>query len=43
MNKTDNEKQYPGTAFDAAGDGKVTPALEKQYTRKLNNNPRNDQ
>ncbi len=43
MSKTNNEKHYPGTALNATGGGKVTPAIEKQYTRKLNNNPRNDQ
>lgn len=43
MNKTDNEKKYPGAAIDAADGEKVTPFLEKQYTKELNNNPRNDQ
>lgn len=42
MSKTENEQKYPGAAIDAADGEKVTPCLEKQYTRELNNNPRND-
>lgn len=42
MSKTSDEKKYPGAGIDGVGDGKVTPKLEKQYTRELNNNPRND-
>lgn len=39
--KTTDRQQYPGAAIDAADNDVVTPALEKQYTRSLNNNPRN--
>lgn len=39
--KTENEQRYPGAAVDAAQDDKVTEKMEKQYTRELNNNPRN--
>ncbi len=40
--KTKDQQQFPGAAIDAADRDAVTPALEKQYTRTLNNNPRND-
>lgn len=43
MSKTTDEKRYPGAAVDRADGEKVTPALEKQYTRSLNNNPRNSE
>lgn len=39
---TANEQKYPGAAIDKADGGNVTPELEKQYTRELNNNPRNE-
>lgn len=32
----------PGIAVDIADDDKVTPAEVKQYTKELNNNPRNN-
>lgn len=41
--KTYNQKNYPGAAIDVADLEKVNSRLEKQYTRRLNNNPRNDQ
>ncbi|MCM1518338.1 MAG: hypothetical protein NC117_06840 [Pseudoflavonifractor sp.] len=31
----------PGVAVDIADDEKVTPSAVKQYTKELNNNPRN--
>ena len=34
-------QEYPGVAVDIADDNKVTDCLEKQYTKELNNNPRN--
>ena len=40
-NKTKNEQTYPGAGIDAVNPGKVDACLEKQYTRDLNNNPRN--
>lgn len=40
--KIQDEKQYPGAAIDAADGEKVTSCMEKQYTRELNNNPRNE-
>lgn len=42
MSKTKDEQRYPGAGIDAADNNEVTPALEKQYTKSLNNNPRND-
>lgn len=33
----------PGIAVDIADDDKVTPAEVKQYTKELNNNPRNNE
>ncbi len=39
--KIHNEQRYPGTGVDAADDNEVTTRLERQYTRDLNNNPRN--
>jgi len=42
MNKTENEKKYPGSAATADNDGEYTPELERQYTHSLNNNPRNE-
>ncbi|MBD5178136.1 MAG: hypothetical protein HDR45_06880 [Bacteroides sp.] len=38
-----NEQNYPGAGIDVADHEKVNARLEKQYTRRLNNNPRNDQ
>lgn len=35
------EREYPGAAVDRADNEEATPALEKQYTSELNNNPRN--
>lgn len=43
MSKTTDEKKYPGAAIDAADNDKENRCLEKQYTKELNNNPRNDQ
>lgn len=40
--QTIDEKNYPSAAIDAADDDKVTSCMEKQYTRELNNNPRNE-
>lgn len=41
--KTTDEQTYPGAAIDdATTNHNVTTALEEQYTRELNNNPRND-
>lgn len=40
--KTFDEKHYPGAAVDHADNDKENACLEKQYTRRLNNNPRND-
>lgn len=37
-----NEQHYPGAAVDAANNDTATPKLERQYTRCLNNNPRNN-
>lgn len=34
--------EYPGVAKNQADKDKVTPCLEKQSTKELNNNPRND-
>lgn len=42
MSKTSDEKRYPGAGIDAADGEKVSHRLEKQYTRRLNNNPRNN-
>ncbi|MDE6315550.1 MAG: hypothetical protein K2L71_03695 [Muribaculaceae bacterium] len=39
-NKFD-EQRYPGVAVDAADSDIVTPKMERDYTRSLNNNPRN--
>ncbi len=39
--KTQNEQRYPGAVIDAADDNRTDPRLEKQYTKRLNNNPRN--
>lgn len=39
--KLHNEKTYPGAAVDAADNEKDNACLRKQYTRDLNNNPRN--
>ncbi len=35
-------EDLPGAAIDAADDNKDTSCLEKQRTRILNNNPRNN-
>lgn len=35
-------REYPGAAIDAADNDRVTKRLEKQETKTLNNNPRND-
>ena len=35
--------EYSGVAANEADDGKVTTKLEKERTRTLNNNPRNDE
>lgn len=40
-NKTTNQKTYPGAGIDAVKPGKVDSFLEEQYTKDLNNNPRN--
>lgn len=40
--KTCDEQRYPGAAIDEADGCKATKKLEDQYTRELNNNPRND-
>lgn len=42
MSKTENEKRYPGSAVTDGSDRECTPELERQYTRSLNNNPRNE-
>lgn len=42
MNKTENEKKYPGSAATDDNGKDYTPELERQYTRRLNNNPRNE-
>lgn len=34
--------EYPGVANNIADDEKVTPCLEKQSVKELNNNPRNN-
>ncbi|MDE5959274.1 MAG: hypothetical protein K2G59_03815 [Muribaculaceae bacterium] len=36
-----DEQRYPGVAVDAADGDVVTPKMERDYTRRLNNNPRN--
>ena len=38
---TFNEQHYPGSSVDAADGDAVSSRLERQYTRRLNNNPRN--
>lgn len=39
--KTQNEQRFPGAGIDAADSDKINARLEKQYTKRLNNNPRN--
>lgn len=39
--KTQNEQRYPGASVDEADNNATNACLEKQYTRDLNNNPRN--
>lgn len=39
--KTANEQQYPGAGYTASSSAKENAKLEKQYTKDLNNNPRN--
>ena len=39
--KTQNEQTYPGAGIDAVKPGEVDRCLSEQYTRDLNNNPRN--
>lgn len=38
--KKDNALDYPGVAQNIADNDKVTPGLEKQSVKELNNNPR---
>lgn len=38
----DSTQELPGVAVNVADDGKVSDCLEKQDTRILNNNPRNN-
>ncbi len=37
-----DEQIYPGADIDAADNDQVTPCLQEQSVRRLNNNPRND-
>ncbi|MBD5238892.1 MAG: hypothetical protein HDS64_03855 [Bacteroidales bacterium] len=39
--KTQDEQRYPGASIDASDNDQVNACLEKQYTKDLNNNPRN--
>ncbi|MDE6146134.1 MAG: hypothetical protein K2O38_07380 [Muribaculaceae bacterium] len=39
--KTQNQQTYPGAGIDAVNPGKVDSRLQEQYTKDLNNNPRN--
>lgn len=41
-NKTENEQQYPGAGFTDSKNAKENACLGKQYTKELNNNPRNE-
>lgn len=42
MSKTENEQKYPGSAIKSTAGEKVTANIRQQYTKGLNNNPRND-
>lgn len=45
LNKTQQTQdvdRFPGVSVDIADDDKTTECLEKQETRILNNNPRNN-
>ncbi len=42
QDNTDKAQSYSGIAIDKADGDKVTPALVKERTATLNNNPRND-
>lgn len=39
--KNQEEKKYPGAGFTGSKNEEVNACLKKQYTRELNNNPRN--
>lgn len=41
-NKSEEERRYPGVAIDRADDDKVDPALIKERTHILGNNPRDN-
>lgn len=40
--QTSDQQQYPGVSVDVANNEKVNQKLTKEYTRSLNNNPRNE-
>lgn len=41
-NTSEEERRYPGVAIDRADDDKVNPALIKERTHILGNNPRDN-
>lgn len=41
-NTSEEERRYPGVAIDRADDDKVDPALIKERTHILGNNPRDN-